>query len=95
MASRSSKNPQLMHLLRCVFFIEAGFGFTLSVVHIAGVANNLADDLSRDKLVSFLQKVPTAQLQTPLPPPLIELLLDTAGTWTLQDWTRRFGSIIV
>ena len=88
-------SSQLMHLLRCIFFIEAGFGFTLSVVHITGVANDLADDLSRDKLVSFLQKVPTAQPQTPLPPPLIELLLDTAGTWTSRDWTQRFSSIVV
>ena len=95
MASRSSKNPQLMHLLRCIFFIEAGFGFTLSVVHITGVANDLADDLSRDKLVSFLQKVPTAQPQTPLSLPLIELLQDTAGTWTSRDWTQRFSSIVV
>ena len=96
MASRSSKNPELMHLLRCLFFIEADNGFSLSVVHIAGVANELADDLSRNKLTAFLSKVPGArQLPTPLPPPLIELLLDTDGTWTSPAWTRRFCSTAI
>ena len=91
MASRTSKNPELAHLLRCLFFIEAERGFSLSVVHIAGVANDRADDLSRDKLSSFLLKVPKAdRLPTPLPPSLLELLLDTHGTWISPDWTRRF-----
>jgi hypothetical protein len=94
MSSRTSKNPELMHLLRCLFFIEAELGFSLSVVHIAGVANDLADDLSRDRLSSFLLKVPRARpLPTPIPPPLLELMLDTAGTWTSPHWTQRFVSI--
>ena len=38
MASRTSKNPELMHLLRCIYFIEASLGFSLSVRHISGVA---------------------------------------------------------
>lgn len=94
LASRSSKNPELMHLLRGLFFIEAESNFSLSVVHITGVANDLADDLSRDRAMSFLSKVPHARpLPTPLPLPLLELLLDTNGTWTSPDWTRRFRSI--
>ena len=93
--SRSSKNPQLMHLLRCLFFIEAECAFALSLVHIAGVDNDLADDLSRDKLSSFLAKVPQAQpLPTPLPPPLLELLFDTEGTWTSPIWTQRFKNSV-
>ena len=95
MASRSCKNPKLMHLLRCVFFIEAELGFSLSVVHIAGTANDLAGDLSRNRLSSFLLKVPGAQtLPTPLPPALLELLLDTNGTWTSPGWTRRFTNTV-
>ena len=95
LAGRSSRNPELMHLLRCLFFIEAQHGFTLSLVHISGVNNDLADDLSRDRLVSFLSKVPGAQpLPTPLPPPLLELLFDTKGTWTSSDWTQKFRSIV-
>ena len=80
MASRSSRNPDLMHLLRCLFFLEADYGFSLSIVHIAGIANDRADDLSRNKMSSFLSKVPLAdQLPTPLPLPLVDLLLDTRG----------------
>ena len=48
-----------MHLLRCVFFIEAVCGFSLSVVHVAGIAYDLADDLSHERLSSFLRKVPS------------------------------------
>ena len=96
MASRSSKNPELMHLLRCLFFIEADCGFSLSVVHIAGTANILADDLSRNRLIFFLSKVPTAQqLPTPLPPPLLKVLLDTKGTWTSLDWIQQFSTTAV
>ncbi len=43
LASRSSKNSQLMHLFRCLFFVETQFQFTLRLVHIAGIANELAD----------------------------------------------------
>lgn len=57
-AKRHSKNPELMHLLRCLFFIEAEHSFTLSLIHIAGVENDLADDLSRNNLSSFFAKVP-------------------------------------
>jgi len=79
--SKSSKSPELMHLLRCLFFIEAQFSFTITLKHIPGVDNNLADDLSRDKLSSFRSKVPRAQqLTTPLPLPPVDFLLDTVGT---------------
>lgn len=88
MSSRSCKNPELMHLLHCLFFIEADSRFSLSVVHIAGVANDLADDLSHNRPTAFLSMVPRArQLPTPLPLRLIEVLLDTSSTWTSPDWT--------
>ena len=89
--SRTSKEPHIMHLLRCLFFIEAKHQFTMSIVHIAGVDNDLADDLSRNQLPSFLQKAPQAQpLPTPIPPRLPELLLDTASMWTSPNWMRQF-----
>ena len=94
-ASRSSKNPDLMHLLRCLFFIEAQFSFTLTLKHIPGVENDRADDLSRNNLSSILSKVLDAQkIPTPLPQPLLELLLDTTAIWTSPCWTRRFTSIV-
>ena len=56
--SRSSKQPQLMHMLRCLFFVEALYGFELSASYIPTKANDLADDISRNNLSSFLCKVP-------------------------------------
>ena len=73
-----------------MLFIEEECGFS----NIAGIANDLADGLSRDRLSSILRKVPKAEpLPTPLPPDLFQLLLDTDGTWTSPDWTRRFTNI--
>ena len=93
-ASRSSKHPYLMHLLRCLFFIEAHYRFSLSLVHIAGVANDLVDDLSRDNVPSFLSKDPQMQLSpTSIPHQLTELLLDTSATWTSYSWTQQFITI--
>ena len=54
--SRTSQNKAVMHLLRCLFFLEASFDCHLIATHIPGVYNELADDLSRDRLSSFLQK---------------------------------------
>ena len=52
-ASQSSWEPTMMHLLRCLFFMEAWFQFKLVAVHIPGIFNSWADDLSRDRLSSF------------------------------------------
>ena len=47
--SRSSHGPELMHLLRCLFFFEARHIFRLEAAHIPGKDNVLADDLSRNR----------------------------------------------
>ena len=47
-SSRSSRDPELMHLLRCLFFFEARHSFRLEATHIPGKDNVLADDLSRN-----------------------------------------------
>ena len=51
---RTSKVPEMMHLLRCLAFFEAVHSFSVKSAHIRGADNTLADDLSRDKLDSFL-----------------------------------------
>ena len=89
--SRSSKQPQLMHMLRCLFFVEASYGFELFASYIPTKANDLADDLSRNNLSSFLSKVPALKgSQVKIPTQLLEILVDTSGDWTSQTWTRRF-----
>ncbi len=45
-----------MHMLRCLFFIEAQNQFIIRVTHLAGAKNDKADDLSRGKTQSFLAK---------------------------------------
>ena len=62
--SRSSKVKGVMHLLRCLIFVEAHFQFIYKPQYINTVANHLADDLSRNHLPSFLSKVPHWQLDS-------------------------------
>ena len=61
--SRSSRNPGLMHLIRCLVFIEARHNCFIHATYIDTRANHLADDLSRNRASHFLSKVPTANAQ--------------------------------
>ena len=91
--SRTSKQQGIMHLLRCLLFIEATRDYHLVPMYISTKANDLADDLSRDHLSMFLSKVPQADPQpTQVPPPLLDLLLDTAD-WTSASWRHQFSAI--
>ena len=90
--SRTSHDSHIMHMLRTLAFVEATYDFSLSPLYISTGDNHLADDLSRDKLLSFLSKVPHADTQaTPLPPQLVELFLDPSVDWTSQRWLRLFN----
>ena len=80
-----------MHMLHFLFFIEASYGFELSASYIPTKANDLADDLSRNNLSSFLYKVPSLRgKQVKVPAQLLEILLDMSGDWTSRNWTRHF-----
>jgi len=46
----SCKDPEVMHLMRCLMFFMAKFQFSMYATHIAGSENSLADALSRDRL---------------------------------------------
>ena len=48
----SSKDPDLMHLMRCLTFIKVKFDFALFSSHVPGVNNELADAFSRNYLSS-------------------------------------------
>ena len=88
--SRTSRHPHMMHLLRCLVFLEARYQLKFSCVHIPGICNDQADDLSRDRLSSFLHKVPEAS-HSPIPvsQQLIDLVMDTSSTWLspTSSWT--------
>ena len=93
--SRTSRHPQLMHLLRNLVYVEAHFEFHLSPQSIDTHANHLADDLSRNSAFSFLSKVPHASPSpTPVPPGLVDLLLDTQADWTSEQWHLWFKATL-
>lgn len=94
LASRTSRLQHLMHLLRTLYFFEAFHGFQLQCIHIPGLKNDIADDLSRNNLSSFLLKVPAANpVACVLPPPLLALLLSPQLDWVSPNWTQLFSSI--
>ena len=92
--SRTSKSKGIMHMLRCLVFIEAHFQFHIHPMYINTKLNHLADDLSRNNLSSFLSKVPQANCHpAPIPLPLLNLLLDPLADWISPVWRRQFSDI--
>lgn len=90
LSSRYSRDKDLMQMLRCLFFIEAYYHFSLSAHHIAGTRNVWADDLSRNRLAAFKTKVPHADpYPTPLPPPLLQWLINPNLDWTSPSWMQQ------
>ncbi len=81
--SRYSKEDDLMQLLRCLLFLEAHWQFLLTAVHLPGINNELADDLSRNRVAMFMAWMPSA---TPypsyIPPSLLQWLLHSHLEWT-------------
>ena len=47
--SRYGRHPVMATILRCMFFFEAKFSCTLAATHIAGMLNDRADNLSRNR----------------------------------------------
>lgn len=93
--SRYSRDEQLMHLLRCLFFVEAKFQIQIVAEHIPGHQNVLADDLSRDRVSSFLSKAPHMDPHpTTIPPEVIPALLAQPPNWLFPNWTTSWGSIL-
>ncbi len=94
--TRYAKDVVLMRILRCLFFVEAHFQFSLTSTHIPGVHNVLADDLSRNRLPSFLSHMPNAN-RTPslLPTSLLQWLLHPNLDWTSPSWATLFSSSVL
>ena len=61
--SRTSRHMGMMHLIRCLAFVEARLKFTLASTYVTTKANFLADDLSRNQLPSFHLKAPLMDRQ--------------------------------
>ncbi len=92
--SRSSRDPGVMHLLRCLVFAEAQLGCFLQGQYINTHANHLADDLSRNRVLSFLSKVPEAEKHpSPVAQQLLQLLLNPQADWVSPSWRQQFSAI--
>ena len=93
--SRCCQDQALMQMLRCLFFIEAKGQFYIEAKHVPGVDNELADDLSRDNLSSFLAKKPSAEpTSTVIPVSLLQWLLHPNLEWTSPVWMRLFNIFV-
>lgn len=90
-----SREPDMMHLLRCLIFFSGYFQFQLYASHIPGRHNELADALSRDNLHLFQERSEAAlgARPTPIPQELEELLMTLKPDWLSHDWRSRFTSI--
>ena len=63
--SRTSKDPDIMPLLRTLLNIAACLIFTFAAVHVPGKANGIAACLSRFNLQGFRSQAPCQETSTP------------------------------
>lgn len=93
--SRYSRDDEVMHLLRCLFFVEAAFNFSFIPEHVPGRYNDLADALSRNNISpSLLQVQSMDQQPTAIQAEIPNLLLNTQVDWLSETWTSLFNSIL-
>lgn len=86
-----SRVPQIMHLLRCLFFIRAFFQVSVWAVHVPGQQNCMADAISRNNLAYLFSQVPeAANRHTVIPTALLSLLVEQRPDWTSPAWTQLF-----
>ena len=70
----SSKSPEIMSLIRSLFLMAAQHQFSVSLKHIMGQHNPIADSISRFQMTRFRKEAPTADiLPTPTPPSIWSL----------------------
>ena len=88
-----SSDPQMMQLLRSLFFITAWHSITIRAVHIPGRDNTLADAISRNHMELFFQQAPQAStIPSMVPPALQDLLVSQQPDWTSPSWSQLFIS---
>jgi hypothetical protein len=85
-----SKDQQLMHLARCLFFALAARDISLYARHIP--LNTVADAISRDNLPLLFSKVPDADSRPAVVPP--DLVVTSQPDWTLPNWRLLFGNCL-
>ena len=91
--SRTSRESEVMHLLRCLAFLEAKHSCCMVATHIQGSQNILADALSRDNSRLFQSLHPQAnKVSVPIPAAVLDVLVVTKPDWTSPSWTQLWSS---
>ncbi len=71
---RPVKGPLiLMHLVHALFFVAAKYNFHVTITHIAGVDNSIADALSHFLMQKFHQLAPDADKEPTVAPTQLTL----------------------
>ena len=90
-----SRDKDMMHLMRCLFFIRAYWGIGMRAEHIPGEQNTAADAISRGNLSTLFQVSPQASpLPTAVPQSLLDLLVAQQPDWTSPSWVSLFRSCL-
>jgi len=91
----SSKEPVVIHLLRCLWFFSAFFEITIRAAHIPGTLNIAADILSRNQAAQFLRLHPNAShIPTRIPIPLLQIVSPICLDWSSRAFMHQFRHIV-
>ena len=80
------KDPTLVHMLRCLFFVEAKYDMSLSAVYILGIKTGR-------NLLLFFTLLPQADLKPYAVPDKVVKLIVRERTWTSADWSTWLDSL--
>ena len=81
---KTSKDKDIMHLLRCLHFFATVHDIALRAVHVPGTA---ADAISRNNMQVLQQVVPAAEwIPDRVSPDLWDLLVQRQPDWMSVDW---------
>lgn len=90
-----SRDKDMMHLLRSLFFITEYNSIVLQAIHIAGSTNVAADAVSRNDMARFSQ-VQTGAAASPsqVPSQVWSLLVEEQPDWISPSWRTLFTTCI-
>ena len=88
--SGSSRNPEAMHLRRCLAFLEARWQCHIVCAHIKGVNNSVADALSRNQMHSLYPQAHPEPMRIPID--VLDVLVLSKPDWTSLSWSRLWES---